>query len=235
MDYELMMNGNVKIGQKAPDFDAITSCGPISLNDYKGKWLVLFSHPGDFTPVCTTEMIAFARAYTYFQKLNTELLGLSIDSNASHLAWIYDIYCKTGIKLPFPIIADRNGQIARKYGMISNDVSTTETVRTVFIIDDKGIVRTILIYPLNIGRFIPEIIRIIQALQIADCSKSSTAANWMPGQPVIVRPPQTFYELEERQKYINENQNGISWYLSFKEPPEICEKNTNTSDENNCK
>lgn len=235
MDYELMMNGNVKIGQKAPDFDAITSCGPISLNDYKGKWLVLFSHPGDFTPVCTTEMIAFARAYTYFQKLNTELLGLSIDSNASHLAWIYDIYCKTGIKLPFPIIADRNGQIARKYGMISNDVSTTETVRTVFIIDDKGIVRTILIYPLNIGRFIPEIIRIIQALQMADCSNGSTAANWMPSQPVIVRPPQTFYELEERQKYINENQNGISWYLSFKEPPEICEKNTNTSDENNCK
>ena len=232
MDYELMMNGNVKIGQKAPDFDAITSCGPISLNDYKGKWLVLFSHP--FTPVCTTEMIAFARAYTYFQKLNTELLGLSIDSNASHLAWIYDIYCKTGIKLPFPIIADRNGQIARKYGMISNDVSTTETVRTVFIIDDKGIVRTILIYPLNIGRFIPEIIRIIQALQIADCSNGSTAANWMPGQPVIVRPPQTFCELEERQKYINENQNGISWYLSFKEPSEICEKNINTSDKDNC-
>ena len=234
MDYELMMNGNVKIGQKAPDFDAITSCGPISLNDYKGKWLVLFSHPGDFTPVCTTEMIAFARAYTYFQKLNTELLGLSIDSNASHLAWIYDIYCKTGIKLPFPIIADRNGQIARKYGMISNDVSTTETVRTVFIIDDKGIVRTILIYHLNIGRFIPEIIRIIQALQIADCSNGSTAANWMPGQPVIVRPPQTFCELEERQKYINENQNGISWYLSFKEPSEICEKNINTSDKDNC-
>ena len=233
MDYELMMNGNVKIGQKAPDFDAITSCGSISLNDYKGKWLVLFSHPGDFTPVCTTEMIAFARAYTYFQKLNTELLGLSIDSNASHLAWIYDIYCKTGIKLPFPIIADRNGQIARKYGMISNDVSTTETVRTVFIIDDKGIVRTILIYPLNIGRFIPEIIRIIQALQMADCSNGSTAANWMPSQPVIVRPPQTFYELEERQKYINENQNGISWYLSFKEPPEICEHSSN-DDTKNC-
>ena len=157
MDYELMMNGNVKIGQKAPEFDAITSFGPKSLNDYKGKWLVLFSHPGDFTPVCTTEMIAFARAYTYFQKLNTELLGLSIDSNPSHLAWIYDIYCRTGIELPFPIIADRSGQIARKYGMISNDVSSTETVRTVFIIDDKQIVRTILIYPLNVGRFIPEI------------------------------------------------------------------------------
>lgn len=225
MDYELMMNGNVKIGQKAPDFEAKTSCGPRTLNDYKGKWLVLFSHPGDFTPVCTTEMIAFARAFTYFQQMNTELLGLSIDSNPSHLAWIYDIYCRTGIKLPFPIIADRSGQIARKYGMISNDVSTTETVRNVFIIDDKGIVRAIFVYPLNVGRFIPEIIRTVQALQMADCAKGSTAANWMPGQPVIVPVPKTFCELEERQNYINENRNGISWYLSFKEPPEICENN----------
>lgn len=235
MDYELMMNGNVKIGQKAPEFDAITSFGPKSLNDYKGKWLVLFSHPGDFTPVCTTEMIAFSRAYTYFQQMNTELLGLSIDSNPSHLAWIYDIYCRTGIELPFPIIADRSGQIARKYGMISNDVSSTETVRTVFIIDDKQIVRTILIYPLNVGRFIPEILRTVQALQMADCSGGSTAANWMPGQPVIVPAPKTFNELLERQNYINENQNGISWYLSFKEPPKICEKNVNSSDESNCK
>ena len=227
MDYELMMNGNVKIGQKAPDFDAITSCGPVSLSDYNGKWLVLFSHPGDFTPVCTTEMIAFARAYKYFQDINTELLGLSIDSNSSHLAWIYDIYCRTGIKLPFPIIADRSGQIARKYGMISNDISSTETVRNVFIIDDKGIVRTIFIYPLNVGRFIPEIIRTVQALQMADCSEGSTAANWMPGQPVIVPAPKTFEDLQERQNYIKENQNGINWYLSFKEPSTICEHSSN--------
>ena len=178
-------------------------------------------------------MIAFSRAFTYFQQINAELLGLSIDSNPSHLAWIYDIYCKTGIQLPFPIIADRNGQIARKYGMISNDVSTTETVRNVFIIDDKGIVRTILIYPLNVGRFIPEILRTVQALQMADCSKGSTAANWMPGQPVIVPAPKTFNELLERQNYINENQNGISWYLSFKEPPAIC-KNSSNDDTKNC-
>ena len=132
MDYELMMNGNVKLGQKAPDFDAVTTFGNISLKDYKGKWLILFSHPGDFTPVCTTEMIAFTRAHTYFKNLNTELLGLSIDSNPSHLAWIYDIYCRTGIKISFPIIADRSGEIARKYGMISNDISSTETVGTPF-------------------------------------------------------------------------------------------------------
>lgn len=135
---------------------------------------------------------------------------------------MYDIYCKTGIKVSFPIIADRNGQIARKYGMISNDISNTETVRNVFIIDDKGIVRTILIYPLNVGRFIPEIIRIVQALQMADCSRGSTAANWMPNQPVIVSPPKTFSELQERNEQIEKNRNGISWYLSFQNPPQAC-------------
>ena len=220
MDYELLMNGNVKIGQKAPDFEAVTTCGNISLNDYKGKWLILFSHPGDFTPVCTTEMIAFTRAHTYFKQMNTELLGLSVDSNSSHLAWMYDIYCRTGIKISFPIIADRNGQIARKYGMIANDISNTETVRNVFIIDDKGIVRTILIYPMNVGRFIPEIIRIVQALQMSDCSKGSTAANWMPNQPVIVASPKTYQQLEERTRNVKKEQNGISWYLSFREPEE---------------
>lgn len=135
---------------------------------------------------------------------------------------MYDIYCKTGIKVSFPIIADRNGQIARKYGMIANDISNTEAVRNVFIIDDKGIVRTILIYPLNIGRFIPEIIRIVQALQMADCSKGSTAANWIPGQPVIVSPPKTFKQLEERNAEIEKNRNGINWYLSIQNPPDTC-------------
>lgn len=228
MDYELLMNGNVKIGQKAPDFEAITTCGNISLNDFKGKWLILFSHPGDFTPVCTTEMIAFTRAHTYFQNINTELLGLSVDSNASHLAWIYDIYCRTGIQISFPIIADRNGEIARKYGMIASDISNTETVRNVFIIDDKGIIRTILIYPMNVGRFIPEILRIVKALQVADCSQSSTAANWIPNQPVILPPPKTFCELQNRQQEIIKNRNGINWYLSFKEIPTNCIDNGNT-------
>ena len=217
MDYELMMNGTVKIGQHAPDFTAETTYGPVCLDDYKGKWLVLFSHPGDFTPVCTTEMITFAQANSYFEKLNTSLLGLSIDSNPSHLAWMHDIYCMTGIVLPFPIIADRNGEIARKYGMISNDISNTKTVRNVFIIDDKGIVRVILVYPLNIGRFVPEILRITQALQMADCTNASTPANWMPGQPVIMPPPNTFPLLQERLNDIEQNNNGMSWYLSFQD------------------
>ena len=222
MDYEIMMNGNVKLGQLAPEFEAISTMGNISLNDYKGKWVILFSHPGDFTPVCTTEIIAFAKANTYFENLNTCLIGLSVDSNPSHLAWLNDIYIKTGIIIPFPIIADRNGTIARKYGMISNDISNTETVRNVFIIDDKGIVRTILIYPMNVGRNISEIIRIVQSLQMADCSNGSTPANWLPGNPVIVSSPQTFKALQERTKELEQNNNGMSWYLSFKEPPKNC-------------
>lgn len=222
MDYEIMMNGNVKIGQLAPEFEAQTTMGNISLNDYKGKWVVLFSHPGDFTPVCTTEIIAFSRTDTYFKNINTCLIGLSVDSNPSHLAWLYDIYLKTGIIVPFPIIADRNGTIARKYGMIASDISNTETVRNVFIIDDKGVVRTILVYPMNVGRSIPEIIRIIQALQMSDCSEGSTPANWVTGNPVIVSAPKTFNELQQRVSEIDESKNGMTWYLSFKEPSKEC-------------
>ncbi len=230
MDYEVMMNGNVRIGMYAPDFEAVTTMGNICLNDYKGKWVVLFSHPGDFTPVCTTEMIAFAKADTYFKKRNACLLGLSVDSNASHLAWMYDIYCKTGIRIPFPIIADRNGNIARKYGMISNDISNTETVRNVFIIDDKGVVRAILVYPMNVGRCIPEILRLLEALQISDCNKASTPANWCPNEPVIVPSPQTFCTLEERLQSIQKNQNGFNWYLSFKEPSECCNRSVEANE-----
>ncbi len=224
MDYEVMMNGNVRIGMYAPDFEAQTTMGEISLNDYKGKWIVLFSHPGDFTPVCTTEIIAFSKADTYFKQQNACLLGLSVDSNASHLAWLYDIYCKTGIRVPFPIIADRNGMIARKYGMIANDISNTETVRNVFIIDDKGIVRAILVYPMNVGRCIPEILRVLQALQIADCNKGATPANWCPYEPMIVPMPQTYQALEERMNMIQKNRNGFNWYLSFKQPEECCNR-----------
>ena len=184
-----------------------------------------------FTPVCTTEMIAFAQANSYFEKLNTSLLGLSIDSNSSHLAWMHDIYYMTGIVLPFPIIADRNGAIARKYGMISNDISNTETVRNVFIIDDKGFVRTILVYPLNIGRFVPEFLRIIQALQLSDCTHASTPVNWVPGQPVIQSPPRTYPLLQERLNHIEQNNNGMSWYLAFQESKQEC-LSEKTEDEN---
>ncbi len=224
MDYEVMMNGNVKIGQYAPEFEANSTMGILKLSDYKGKWLVLFSHPGDFTPVCTTEMIAFAKANTYFNERNTCLLGLSVDSNNSHLAWVYDIFCRTGIKIPFPIIADRNATIARKYGMISSSIDNAETVRNVYIIDNCGIIRAILAYPMTIGRCIPEILRIIDAAQTADCSKGATPANWCPGSPIIVPMPTTFSGLEKRVSEIHKDQNGMSWYLSFKEPQECCKR-----------
>ena len=191
-------------------------CGNVKLSDYKGKWLVFFSHPGDFTPVCTTEIIGFAKAYTYFKKINTELLGISIDSLNSHLAWLYDIYLKTGLIVNFPIIADSTGSLVRKYGMISNDVSNSETVRNVFIIDDTGIIRTILIYPMNIGRYIPEILRTVTALQYSQKTSCMTPANWIPGNPMIVPPPRTFEELQKRNENIDKNRNGMSWYLSFK-------------------
>ena len=167
-------------------------------------------------------MIAFAKANPYFERLNTCLLGLSVDSNPSHLAWIYDIYCRTGIVIPFPIIADRNGEIARKYGMISSTVNNTATVRNVFIIDDKQIVRTILVYPMNIGRNIPEILRVVRALQVSDCNNQMAPVNWMPNEPMIVPMPQTFAQLQERNENIMKQQNGMNWYLSFQNPEKLC-------------
>ena len=165
--------------------------------------------------------------------MNTYLIGLSIDSNPSHLAWLYDIYQKTGITVPFPVIADRSGEIARKYGMMSTVPNTTETVRNVFIIDDKGIIRTILVYPLNVGRCIPEILRVVEALQTADCNNASTPANWIPGQPVIIPKPNTFCELKQRLEEIKKNKNGINWYLSFKNSSEKCTKQIEEQKHNN--
>ena len=149
---------------------------------------------------------------------------MSIDSNPAHLAWLHDIMKKTGIEITFPVIADRSGEIARKYGMISSNVSTTETVRNVFIIDDKGIVRTIFIYPLNVGRWIPEILRVVEALQVADCNKAAIPANWVPGQPIIKLSPTTFKELQNANKEIVKNRNGMNWYLSFKNIEQNCIK-----------
>ncbi|CEK34272.1 bifunctional protein: peroxiredoxin/chitinase,Alkyl hydroperoxide reductase subunit C,peroxiredoxin,Truncated hemoglobins,peroxiredoxin,AhpC/TSA family [[Clostridium] sordellii] len=168
------------LGTKAPNFSANTTFGPIKLSDYKGKWVVLFSHPGDFTPVCTTEFLCFAKYYSNFQKRNTELIGLSVDSNSSHLAWVYNIYRNTGVEIPFPIIDDRKMEISQLYGMISEPMSDSSTVRSVFIIDPNQILRTILYYPLTTGRNIPEIVRIIDALQTSDEQKVVTPADWLP-------------------------------------------------------
>ncbi|MBU5437927.1 peroxiredoxin [Tissierella sp. MSJ-40] len=205
----------LKLGMKAPDFTAMSTFGPIRLSDFKGRWIVLFSHPGDFTPVCTTEFIAFAKENDSFIERNAQLLGLSIDSNPSHLAWVYNIYQNTGIQIPFPIISDRDMSISKLYGMIAPDVSTTETIRSVFIIDDKQIIRAILTYPLTNGRFIPEILRLLIALQTTDSEKVATPADWLPGQPVVIPPPNTYEELLNRIGG-EEGYYCVDWYLCFK-------------------
>ncbi len=203
------------LGSKAPNFEANTTFGPIRLSDYCGKWVVLFSHPGDFTPVCTTEFLCFAKYHDEFKKRNTELIGLSIDSNSSHLSWIYSLLKFTGVDITFPIIEDIDMKVAKLYGMISEPMSNTSTVRSVFIIDDKQILRTILYYPLTTGRNIPEILRIIEALQTSDKDNVVTPANWFPGMPVILPYPQTYKELKKRVQNCDKNYSCMDWYLCF--------------------
>lgn len=207
-----------QLGTKAPYFTADTTFGPIRLSDLSGQWVVLFSHPGDFTPVCTTEFLAFTRAFPQFTARNVQLLGLSVDGQYSHLAWVYNIYRTTGVQIPFPIIDDSTRKVSQLYGMISDAMSATVTVRTVFIIDPNQIVRCILYYPLTTGRLIPEILRIIDALQTTDKYGTPTPANWLPGKPVVVPPPRTYQELLQR---VQDGRAGkykcTDWYLCFTE------------------
>lgn len=215
------MNINhLSIGMKAPDFTAITTFGPLKMSDFIGKWVILFSHPGDFTPVCTTEFVAFANAQPLFAEKNAQLIGLSIDSNPSHLAWVYTIYLTTGIQIPFPVIADRMGDIANLYGMFAPDVSRQETVRNVFFIDPNQIIRAILIYPNANGRSIPEILRLLSALQTTDKDHVLTPANWQPEQPALVPPPSTYDELLARQKDpYSQNLSCRDWFWCYKQLP----------------
>lgn len=204
---------NLHIGMKAPNFKCTTTFGKLELNDFKGKWIILFSHPGGFTPVCTTEFLAFASFYDKFKELDAELLALSIDSNPSHLAWIHNIYSNSNVVIPFPIISDITGEIARLYSMKSD--TDTSCVRNVYIIDPSGIIRTILTYPKEIGRNINEILRILLALQTSDSNNVVIPANWEKGMPTIVKAPTTYEDLKERvlnsSDYI-----FFDWYLCFK-------------------
>lgn len=198
------------LGRKAPDFEALTTHGTLRLSDYQGMWLVLFSHPADFTPVCTTEFIAFSEIYDELNKRNVQLLGLSVDSVSSHIAWLRNIEEKMGVKVPFPVIADLNKELAKKYGMIHPDQSKTETVRCVFVIDPESKVRAMIYYPLTTGRNMKEILRLIDALQTTDKNKVATPANWNPGDPVVVPPPTTVEQAEER---LREGYDCKDWYL----------------------
>jgi peroxiredoxin (alkyl hydroperoxide reductase subunit C) len=203
-----------RLDEPAPDFDTTTTHGPKKLADYKGKWLVLFSHPADFTPVCTTEFIGFARHFADFQKLNCELLGLSIDSNFSHLAWVRNIQEKFGVAIPFPIIADVSMQVANAYGMVQPGASSTEAVRATFVIDDKGLLRAMLYYPMSNGRSIPEIVRLVKALQTTDANDVATPEGWQPGDKVIVPPPKTAAAADER---VSAGYECVDWYFCKKD------------------
>jgi len=200
-----------RIGDAAPQFTADTTFGPLALEDFRGSWLILFSHPADFTPVCTTEFIAFAEIHPQLRELNCELMGLSVDSVYSHIAWVRNVKEKMGVEITFPVIADLNKEVAMLYGMINPGESKTETSRAVFIIDDKQVVRAIIYYPLTTGRNMAEILRVVKALQTTDEHAVATPANWEPGQKVIMPPPKSVEAAEERVG--EEEMECTDWYF----------------------
>jgi peroxiredoxin (alkyl hydroperoxide reductase subunit C) len=178
--------------------------------------VVLFSHPADFTPVCSTEFLAFARRKKAFEELGVQLIGLSIDSIHAHLAWVKDLEEMSGIAIDFPVIADLDMKVSRLYGMIHPAASETAAVRAVFIIDPNGILRGMLYYPLTTGRNIDEILRFIRALQFTDRTGLNTPADWQPGEPAIVKPPATLPELKEDEAKKDQYTEYRRWYLRFK-------------------
>ena len=205
-----------RLNEPAPQFTATATHGPIKLSDFKGKWVVLFSHPADFTPVCTTELAGFAAKQSEFDKRGVQLIGVSIDSVYSHLAWTQSIEKNFNTKISFPIIADLDTKVAQAYGMIHPGASTTATVRAVFVIDPNQTLRAMIYYPLTTGRNIDEIIRLVDALQLNSEKGLATPANWQPGDKVIVPAPLTAEGVEKRLK-----EPGVEvkdWYLTYKQP-----------------
>lgn len=210
------------IGEKAPAFTAVTTQGTINFPaDYEGKWVILFSHPADFTPVCTTEFMTFASLEKEFKVLNTELIGLSVDSLYAHIAWLRKIQelewnGHKNLEVKFPLIEDITMNVAKKYGMIQPNQSTTQAVRAVFIIDPKGIIRTILYYPISTGRNFDELLRLIQALQKADKDNVATPADWRPGDDTIIPTAGSCGTAKERMEDKSDDKYCLDWFLCFK-------------------
>ena len=213
------------IGDAAPEFVANTTNGVVRFpSDYMGRWVVLFSHPADFTPVCTTEFITFQSILDKFKELNTDIIGLSIGTLPGHLAWIDSVQNleyrgMRDVQISFPIIDDMKMEVARKYGMIHPHASDTRAVRAVFIIDPAGIIRTILYYPLTTGRNFDEILRVLTALQVTDAFGVSTPADWQPGEPVVVPAPTTQREMNIRMRNKSKDVDVKSWYLTLRDLP----------------
>lgn len=210
------------IGDKAPAFQALTTNGTVNFpEDYKGSWVLFFSHPSDFTPVCTTEFMTLSSMKEEFKAMNVSLLGLSVDSLYSHIAWIRkieELHWKDmkNVKIDFPVIADLNTKVSTLYGMLQPNVSSTQAVRAVFIIDPEGIIRSIVYYPLTTGRNFDEIKRMIQALQKSDATNTATPANWRPGEDLIIHTPVTTSAAEAGMASTNADEYALDWFLRFK-------------------
>ncbi|MFN3597104.1 MAG: peroxiredoxin [Rubricoccaceae bacterium] len=204
-----------RLNEPAPSFEANTTHGRKKLEDYRGRWLVLFSHPADFTPVCTTEFVGFAKHYDAFQELGADLLGLSIDSTHSHLAWVHAIKERLGIEIPFPIIDDVSMRVSNAFGMVHPGANDTAAVRTTFLIDPEGILRAMLYYPMEAGRSVPEILRLLRALQTADAHSVALPESWNPGDRVLLGAPKTPEDIQKRAE--DESLDCKDWYLCYKD------------------
>lgn len=202
----------LRVNDPAPNFAARTTLGPKQLADYRGGWLLLFSHPADFTPVCTSEFVGFARAEPQFAALGCALLGLSVDSLYSHLAWLRDIEARFGLTVPFPVIEDPSMEIARAYGMLDPAAASSATVRATFVIDPAGIVRAMSWYPMNIGRSVAELLRLVTALQTSDRAGASTPMGWHPGDPLLEPGALTIAEARAR------DDGALPWYMKERRP-----------------
>lgn len=219
---EEQINPMPRIGEKAPEFKAVTTQGEIKFpSDYKGSWVILFSHPADFTPVCTSEFMTFTTMEKDFNKANCKLVGLSVDGLYSHIAWLRTIKEKIeykgmkNVEVTFPLIEDITMEVAKKYGMMMPGESNTKAVRAVFVIDPKGIVRTVLYYPLSLGRNFDELYRIVIALQAADEFNIATPADWRPGDEVIVPTAGSCGVAKERMEN-KEDMNCYDWFFCTK-------------------
>ncbi|MFA6320597.1 MAG: peroxiredoxin [Candidatus Omnitrophota bacterium] len=211
------------IGEIAPSFKAVTTQGPINFPaDYKGKWVILFSHPADFTPVCTTEFMTFATMAPEFKALNCDLIGLSIDSNYSHIAWLRTIKEKIkfkgmeNVEVNFPLIADVKMDVAKLYGMVQPSADDTKAVRAVFFIDPESKIRAIIYYPLSNGRNFQEIKRLLIAMQTSDANNIATPADWQPGDDVIIPPPGSCGTAKDRVEKAGPDYYCLDWFMCFK-------------------
>lgn len=208
-------HARLELNGPAPDFEANTTHGPIKLSEWqRDRWVVFFSHPADFTPVCTTEFVQFARRHQEFERRGVALLGNSVDSVYSHIAWARNIEEKFGIAIPFPIVADLDQRISRLYGMIHAPSSVTAPVRCVFFIDPKRTLRAMIYYPLNVGRSFDEILRVVDALQMVDANAVACPADWRPGEDVIVPAPLTADAATERAR--SKDLQVTDWYFAKK-------------------